>query len=119
MSMNPPSYCRVASLAGFVTGLGLAFLIPPAHAFQFSRGEFKGAFDSTLSFGGMYRLKDPHPDFYGLTTLFNGVPGRQTSVNTDDGNVNYGRGWISELLKGSHDLELRYRDFGVLVRGYW
>lgn len=100
-------------------GLGLALLAPPAAAVQFNFGEVKGSFDSTLSFGGLYRLKDPSPDFYGTSNTFNGVAGRQNSVNTDDGNLNYGKGWASEVFKGSHDLELKFGDYGALVRGYW
>lgn len=91
----------------------------PIRAFQFGSGEFKGSFDSTLSFGTLSRLDDPSPDYYGLTATFNGVPGRQNSVNADDGNLNYGKGLVSELLKGTHDLELKYRNYGALVRGYW
>ena len=102
-----------------VTSLGLALLAPPSHAFQFAYGELKGSFDTTLSFGALYRLHDPSPSNYGTTSFFNGVPGLLNSVNTDDGNLNYGKGWVSQLYKGSHDLELKYGDFGALVRGYW
>ena len=109
-----PRLVRSLSIA-----LGLSFVASPVFALQFSNGELKGSFDSTLSFGGLYRLNDPSPDFYGTTTSFNGVAGRQNSVNTDDGNVNYGKGWASEVLKGNHDLELKFRNFGALVRGYW
>ena len=90
-----------------------------AAAFEFTAGDVKGSFDSTLSFGTLSRLNDPSADYYGITNSFNGVPGHQNSVNTDDGDLNYGKGIVSELLKGSHDLELKYRNFGALVRGYW
>ncbi len=99
--------------------LGFALAAPPSFAIQFSNGELKGSFDSTLSFGGLYRLKDPNPDFYGTSNTFGGVAGTQNSVNTDDGNLNYGKGWVSEVLKGNHDLEVHYRNFGALARGYW
>jgi hypothetical protein len=88
-------------------------------AMQFTLGELKGSFDSTVSFGGLYRLKQSSPDLYGTSNSVNGVPGRQNSVNTDDGNLNYGKGWVSAVFKGNHDLELKYRNFGALVRGYW
>ena len=107
---------RRGSLAAFTA---LALLAPSARAVPFTIGDLKGNFDSTLSFGGSYRLKDPDPDFYGITTVFKGVAGRQNSVNNDDGNVNYGKGWASELVKGSHDLELKFGNVGALVRGYW
>lgn len=97
----------------------VALLATRLPAVQFTVGELKGSFDSTLSLGGLYRLQNPDPDFYGTSNSVNGVPGRQNSVNTDDGNLNYGKEWVSELLKGSHDLELKYRNFGALVRGYW
>ena len=105
---------RVAAAA-----LALALVAPPAGAFQFAQGELKGSFDTTLSFGGLYRLHDPDSANYGTSNFFKGVPGLLTSVNTDDGNLNYGKGWVSELLKGSHELELHYRNFGALARGYW
>ena len=105
---------------GGLAALGaLALLAPSVRAVPFAIGELKGNFDSTLSFGGLYRLKDPNPDFYGTTTFFNGVTGRQNSSNNDDGNVNYGKGWASEVIKGNHDLELKFRNFGAFVRGYW
>lgn len=99
--------------------LTLCAALPRLGAVPFSSGELSGSFDSTLSFGVMSRLQDPSPDFYGTTNTFNGVPGLQNSVNTDDGNLNYGKGVVSELLKGTHELELKYRNFGALVRGYW
>ena len=118
---NVPShgvFNRVACWSALCALTG-ALLAPPAAAIQFSHGELKGSFDSTFSFGGLYRLKDPDPAYYGTSNTFNGVPGLQNSVNTDDGNLNYGQGWVSHLLKGSHDLELRWRNFGALARGTW
>lgn len=119
--MNASKFARAVPrlVRILATALGLAGLQVPTHAIQFSNGELKGSFDSTLSFGGLYRLKNPNPDFYGTSNSFQGVPGRQNSVNTDDGNLNYGKGWVSEVLKGNHDLELKYRNFGALARGYW
>ncbi len=106
---------RAALLAGLCAGAA-----GPLAAFQFELGEVKGSFDSTLSIGGLYRLKNPDPSYYGTTTSFNGVLGRQNSVNTDDGNVNYGKGWVSQVVKGNHDLELKFgQNYGALVRGYW
>jgi hypothetical protein len=99
--------------------LGLAVLAPAANAIQFSNGGLTGSFDSTISFGALYRLGDPKSSNYGTTNSSSAVPGLLNSVNTDDGNLNYGKGWVSELFKGSHDLELKYGNFGALVRGYW
>ncbi|HVU32838.1 MAG TPA: DUF1302 domain-containing protein [Opitutaceae bacterium] len=106
-------------VAAILCGIGALALLTPVRAFQFSEGDLKGSFDSTLSFGGLYRLQDPSSTYYGISSTFNGVAGQQNSVNADDGNLNYSKGWVSELLKGSHDLELKYHNFGALVRGYW
>jgi hypothetical protein len=119
--MNVPSLTVSTrrSRAALATGLGLFACATPSQAFQFAYGELKGSFDSTLSAGALFRLQDPDAVYYGTTNSFNGVPGLQTSVNTDDGNLNYKKGVVSELLKGSHDLELRYRNFSGFVRGYY
>ena len=105
--------------AALIPALGLALLAPATHAIQIKNGGLTGSFDSTISFGAIYRLQDPANTNYGTTNFFNGVPGLLNSVNTDDGNLNYGKGWASQLLKGSHDLELKYGNLGALVRGYW
>ncbi len=102
-----------------VVSCALAALLPSANAFQFALGELKGSFDTTVSAGALYRLRDPNPQLYGTTNSFGGIFGQQTSVNTDDGNLNYGRGVDSEIFKASHDLELHYRDYGALIRGYY
>ena len=112
---SSPVVARFARAAS----LGLALLAPAANAIQFSNGSLTGSFDSTLSFGALYRLGEPKSGNYGTTNSFSAVPGLLNSVNTDDGNLNYGKGWVSELFKGSHDLELKYGNFGALVRGYW
>lgn len=118
--MNDRPACvipRVARLLGFASVA--AVLTNSLPALQFSSGELRGSFDSTFSVGGLYRLNDPDPLYYGISNTFNGVPGQQNSVNVDDGNLNFGKGWVSALFKGSHDLELRYKNFGAFVRGYY
>ena len=67
------------------------------HAFQFAYGELKGSFDSTVSVGAMYRLQDPSAVYYATSNTYDGIPGLQTSVNTDDGNLNYKKGWVSRV----------------------
>ena len=109
---------RQISALGVVCALA-SLAVPPLRAFQFASGELKGSFDTTISVGGLYRLNNPNPAFYGTTSLFHGVPGQQNSVNADDGNLNFPQGLDSELIKASHDLELSYGNFGALVRGYY
>lgn len=102
-----------------VAALAIIASATTVQAFQFTYGELKGSFDSTISIGAMYRLQDPSAAYYSTSNTYDGIPGLQTSVNTDDGNLNYKKGWVSELLKGSHDLELRYRNFAGFARGYY
>ena len=120
MNVHPclPVSARLARVST-LSALAVALLSAPLPAFQFTAGELKGSFDSTFSLGGLYRLNDPSATYYGTTNSFGGVAGQQNSVNTDDGNLNYGKGWASQVFKGSHDLELKYGDFGALIRGYY
>ncbi|MDB6169458.1 MAG: hypothetical protein JWM88_2322 [Verrucomicrobia bacterium] len=116
--MSPHRFHSGAIRSVLAAGFGL-LLAPSGRAYQFASGDLSGSFDSTFSFGALYRLKDPSAAFYGTTNSFNGVAGQQTSVNVDDGNLNYGRGWVSEVFKGSHDLELKYHNYGLFARGYY
>lgn len=98
-----------------VSGLAAALAInlaSPVYGLVLNAGDLGITFDSTFSVGGIYRLSGPDPQFYGLA---NG--GLQNSVNTDDGNLNYPRGLASFAVKGTHDLELKWHDFGAFVRG--
>ncbi len=91
-----------------------ATALPPASAFVFEIGEFKGSFDTTLSVGGLYRLQDPDRDYYSIS-----AGGLQRSGNADDGNLNYKRGMASFLVKANHDLQIDHRNGGLFVRGYY
>ena len=113
-----PVFSRFARVT-LAASLGLVLAAPATHAIQFTQGGLTGSFDSTFSFGALYRLNDPSSANYGTTNFSNGVPGLLNSVNTDDGNLNYRKGWVSSIFKGSHDLELKYGNFGALVRGYY
>lgn len=99
---------RLAILAG------IGLLATTAPAFVFEVGGAKGSFDTTLSVGGLYRLGDPSKDLYGLA-----AGGLQRSVNADDGNLNYGKGMASFLVKANHDLLLQYQQAGLFVRGFY
>jgi len=89
------------------------------HAFVFALGDVKGSLDTTLSVGVLDRLQNPDPALYGTSSHFNGVPGKANSVNTDDGDLNYGRGIDSLLCKITDDLELKWQNWGAFVRGYY
>jgi len=104
---------------GTAAALSLFAALQSAKAFQFQSGDLKGSFDTTLSIGGLYRLSSPDPAYYSTSSSFAGVPGLQNSGNADDGNLNFPSGIASELVKASHELELRYKNVGGLVRGYY
>jgi len=109
MRIHPPA--TVSGRALVIVSVA-ALSAMPARAFVFDWQQLSGSFDSTFSAGALYRLDDPDPRYYGVA---NG--GRQNSVNADDGNLNYRQGWASQVFKGTHDLELKYNNFGAFVRG--
>ncbi len=102
----------------FVASLFLS-LAAASYGFVFTAGELSGSFDSTLSIGTLYRLQSPSSNLYGTTNTFNGIAGRANSVNGDDGDLNYDRGVSSLLLKGTHDLELKWHNWKFFARGYY
>lgn len=91
-------------------------LAGPAFGVSFNIGEIEGSFDSSLSVGASWSTAKPNRDLIGVN---NG--GRGLSQTSDDGHLNFKRGeTFSKIFKGIHDLELKYGDTGVFVRGkYW
>ncbi|MFP6798375.1 MAG: DUF1302 domain-containing protein [Pseudomonas sp.] len=91
-------------------------LAAPAFGVTFNIGEIEGQFDSSLSVGASWSVRGADPDLIGSN---NG--GKGLSQTTDDSRQNFKRGeTFSKIFKGIHDLELKYGDTGVFVRGkYW
>ncbi|MFR0693559.1 DUF1302 domain-containing protein [Enterobacterales bacterium AE_CKDN230030158-1A_HGKHYDSX7] len=85
-------------------------------AATFNIGEIEGQFDSSLSVGASWSTEKPDKDLIGAN---NG--GRGLSQTSDDSHLNFKRGeTFSKIFKGLHDLELKYQDTGVFLRGkYW
>ena len=107
-----------SSIYSWSTGSGIVFILllflttsTTIHAFSFEVGELNAQLDTTLSIGGSYRTSNPDPDFFGLP---NG--GNQFSINLDDGNLNYEKGWFSKAVKMTNDFELSGDNAGVFVR---
>ena len=100
----------------FHGGLTLALLLftaAPAAAFQFTLGEVEASLDTTVSYGLNYRTADRDQDIIGIA---NG--GKAYSVNGDDGNLNYDDDeYFSKVFKITSDLELKYQNFGLFLRG--
>ena len=122
-----------------VSALALAS-IPQTRAVSFSFGEIEGSFDSTFSYGESYRLESRNRaligksnqsnfDFTGYDPALNplytpqqiwGNPQGGYSNNVDNGNLNFDSGdAFSKQIKGLHELELNYRNFGLFVRGMY
>ena len=105
MSSIQPSWRR-AHLAAAISFASLFAL--PASALTFNIGEIEGQFDSTLSVGASWALRNPKQSLLG-------------SSSADDGRRNFEQGkTFSKIFKGIHDLELKYGESGVFIRGkYW
>ncbi|EXF95674.1 hypothetical protein HK44_024050 [Pseudomonas fluorescens HK44] len=91
-------------------------LAGPAFGVSFNVGEIEGQFDSSLSLGMSVSTQQPNKNLIGVN---NG--GKGLSQTSDDGHLNFKSGQaFSKIFKGIHDLELKYGDTGVFVRGkYW
>ncbi len=91
-------------------------LAAPAFGVTFNIGEIEGQLDSSMSVGASWSVRGADPDLIGSR---NG--GKASSQTGDDGRLNFKRGeTFSKIFKGIHDLELKYGDTGVFVRGkYW
>lgn len=86
-----------------------------AHAITFNIGEIEGQFDSNLSVGSSWAKRNADPY---LVSIING--GKALGAS-DDGRLNFKKGeTFSKIFKGLHDIELKYGDSGLFVRGkYW
>ena len=84
-----------------------------AQAISFNIGEIEGTFDSSLSVGASWGMRDADSALVGTV---NGGSGQ--SSTGDDGRLNFKKGeTFSKIFKGIHDLELKYGDTGVFVPG--
>ncbi|WP_137820576.1 DUF1302 domain-containing protein [Pseudomonas sp. 2FG] len=91
-------------------------LTTPAFGLTFNLGEIEGQFDSSLSVGASWARRGADPELIGAT---NG--GKGDASVSDDGRLNFKKGeTFSKIFKGLHDLELKYGESGLFVRGkYW
>ncbi|EPJ75566.1 MULTISPECIES: DUF1302 domain-containing protein [Pseudomonas] len=91
-------------------------LAGPAFGVSFNIGEIEGKFDSSLSVGASWSTEKANKNLIGANNGGHGL-----SQTSDDGHLNFKRGeTFSKIFKGIHDLELKYGDTGVFVRGkYW
>ncbi|MDI6526256.1 DUF1302 domain-containing protein [Pseudomonas otitidis] len=90
------------ALLGLASALTLA---PDARAveFSFADGEVTGTLDTTVSYGQMWRVQGQAKD--------------NDALNGNDGNRNFDTGLASEVFKVTSELEAKYQNYGVFVRG--
>ncbi len=101
----------------------LAVVIPllmaaQSQALQFDVGQIEIGLDSQFSLGSSWRVEGQDSALLNYAAPSTVVGDGSTS---DDGNRNYKSGdAFSQIFKGSHDLQLSYKNFGGFVRGkYW
>ncbi len=120
--------CALATLAA-----------PEARAVEWSKGEFSGSFDTTISYGASMRMEDQDEDLIGKAhftpTLAVQLAALQAqgryleaqqlqlaaqgrfSVNNDDGNLKYDKhDLFSNAVKLTSEFSLNWRDSGAFVR---
>ncbi|QDF67283.1 DUF1302 domain-containing protein [Shewanella sp. SNU WT4] len=110
-----------------------------ANAFAFNWGEVEGTFDSTWTVGASWRVEDRNWDLIGkvnqpqfkwdgYSAFGNTIYSSQQiwaqagsySSNNDLSNLLYAQGdTTSEIAKGLHELSLKYKNYGLFVRGMY
>ena len=119
MSTHPsrarPGNGRILATA-IATALAAGFAAP-ASAVPIETDNWSGSWDTTLSYGALWRVESPDCR---LIANANGGCGR--SANIDDGNLNFDTGIVSNAVKATSEIELKFRDsWGVFARGttFW
>jgi hypothetical protein len=123
--MNTQKICNPAQEHNRSRGISLwtLFLMimvaTPAYSFQFGQGDLTGNLDTTLSYGLMWRVADRDARLIGTANApRNDGEGTARSVNYDDGNLNYDKGLVSNVVKVTSEFGLNYRRTGgVFLRG--
>ena len=98
----PPSF-RGSRLTAGALALGGLLCGPPVQAIEFGDGAFQGSLDTTISHGLTFRVERRNPELAGKT-------------NSNDGNLNYDRGVVSNASKFTTDLDIGTGNFGAFVR---
>ena len=145
MKNSPRRFSKKPIAVGIAAALSMTLLgasLNSAQAARWSFGDVDVSFDSTFSAGSSWRTEDRNwndnvakannlNNGFDLTnynpalnpnpknlTLWQGEGGY--SSNGDNGNLNYDSGEsFSQLIKGSHELDIHYDGMGVFVRGMY
>ncbi len=139
MKIVKNSFNKSALALGVASALSL-LMIPSVNAISFNWGEVEGTFDSTWTAGASWRVgerdwegqigKVNQPQFdWSNYSAFNNTkytsadiwaqPGSYSS-NNDLSNLLYSQGdTTSEIVKGLHELSLKYKNYGLFARGMY
>lgn len=114
MTMQAPRASLQRSLLSLAVATATMGLAANAHAvaFEFADGEITGNFDTTLTYGALWRVTGPNANLVGA-----GNGGVRNSSNFDNGNNNYRRGEkVFSTFRMLNDLDVRYKNFGGFFR---
>ncbi len=101
--LHPRRAAAPAALAAGAAILGVFLQAPPARAVEFGSGQVQGSVDTTISQGVAFRVEDRDGTLAG-------------KANSNDGNLNYDRGIVSNVSKFTTDLDIQAGGFGAFVR---
>lgn len=116
------SLALAPATAGFVLASILPFAISSASAFELNMGdEVKGSLDTTISYGTGWRTEAQDPTKAGFYPNYAAAKAdnHATSINKNDGDANFNNNSdpFTSVFKITSDLELKYKDYGMFVRG--
>ncbi|WP_283628763.1 DUF1302 domain-containing protein [Shewanella baltica] len=139
MKIVKNSFNKSALALGVASALSL-LMIPSVNAISFDWGEVEGTFDSTWTAGASWRVgardwegqigkvNQPQFDWSNYSAFGNTIytsaeiwaqPGSYSS-NNDLSNLLYSQGdTTSEIVKGLHELSLKYKNYGLFARGMY
>ena len=130
-------------LAACITAALMTAAATSANAANFQLGDFDISFDSTFTAGSSWRVENRNWDAnvgksnnlnngFDFSTYKTYGPNNKPinfdiwkgqggySTNGDNGNLNFDAGEaFSKIFKGSHELDIRYDNVGVFVRGMY
>jgi len=132
----------VIGIAAALSMSVLTSVVNTAQAARWDLGDVEISFDSTFSIGSSWRTEDRNwndnvgksnnansgLDFSNYNIFSPAIPKEDIwaqgqggySTNGDNGNLNYNAGEsFSKIFKGVHELDIRYQNVGVFVRGMY
>ncbi|MGV2873521.1 DUF1302 domain-containing protein [Colwellia sp. E150_009] len=145
MNNSPRRFSKKPSVVGVAAALSMTLLgagLNSAQAARWNFGDVDVSFDSTFSVGSSWRTENRNWndnvakannlnngfDFSHYNAALNANPKNVTlwqgaggySSNGDNGNLNYDKGEsFSQLIKGTHELDVHYDGMGIFVRGMY